>query len=144
MDQKLFQTPFQIDKIDYDWLKRKNINRIKKYSRPNKLSTHSLCSVFHDCCYSRNMKNEIMSILSGQEELSIHNTLCITQFLPYFCVWKMCWPIFFFSCWKYIIPSVIIQNHLNNREQHNLNWIYRTHTIFYRFISLLSNKAVNF
>ena len=94
LDQRLFQTPFQIDKIDYDWLKRKNINRIKKYSRPNKLSTHSLCSVFHDCCYSRNMKNEIMSILSGQEELSIHNTLCITQFLPYFCVWKMCWPIF--------------------------------------------------
>ena len=94
LDQTLFQTPFQIDKIDYDWLKRKNINRIKKYSRPNKLSTHSLCSVFHDCCYSRNMKNEIMSILSGQEELSIHNTLCITQFLPYFCVWKMCWPIF--------------------------------------------------
>ena len=86
LDQRLLQTPFQIDKIDYDWLKRKNINRIKKYSRPNKLSTHSLCSVFHDCCYSRNMKNEIMSILSGQEELSIHNTLCITQFLPYFCV----------------------------------------------------------
>jgi hypothetical protein len=75
LDQRLFQTPFQIDKIDYDWLKRKNINRIKKYSRPNKLATHSLCSVFHDCCYSRNMKNEIMSILSGQEELSIHNTL---------------------------------------------------------------------
>ena len=94
LDQRLLQTPFQIDKIDYDWLKRKNINRIKKYRRPNKLSTHSLCSVFHDCCYSRNMKNEIMSILSGQEELSIHNTLCITQFLPYFCVWKMCWPIF--------------------------------------------------
>ena len=85
LDHGLFQTPFQIDKIDYDGLK-KNINRIKRYRRAKKISLNSLGYVFHDCCYSRNMKNEIMSILSGQEELSIHNTLCITQFLPYFCV----------------------------------------------------------
>ena len=76
------------------------------------------------------MKNEIMSIMSGWEELSIHNTLYYIIHSPFYCccVWKDVWPIFSSNAENtiYLLLSLklISYNPGNNNIQNS-----RTHTL---------------